>query len=226
MIGRGWRQRRAQRRDAAVRAKEAWVKNGFSLNAKLRGDKVLLSEMPLEPGVEPEGLTRDIDAAMKPLRRRRELLRGVPDPEAMLGVDGDLEGHEFTDPGFVSTTTDPGTAEIFGSGATMRINAAAGVPSLDLEDLNDQREVVLGRGLRHRITKDQEIEGRRVLDVEISAPPRQRGRRSPWALIWLAISALAGFTKSLARSWRSSAAISPAWEGADWSLPVRRPAPR
>lgn len=190
MIGRGWRKRRAQRREAAARAKQAWVKNGFSLNAKLRGDKVLLSEMPLEPGVDPDGLTRDIDAAMRPLRHRRELLRGVPDPEVMLGVDGDLEGHEFTDPGFVSTTTDSGTAEIFGSGATMRIDAAPGVPSLDLEDLNDQREVVLGRGLRHRITKDQEIEGRRVLDVEVSAPPRRRAQRSPWALICLAISAL------------------------------------
>lgn len=182
--------KRAARRKTPARAQKTWVTNGFSLNAKLRGDHQLLEEMPLDRGVDADSLTAELDSAMKPLRRRRQLYRGISNPEQVFRQEGSLEGHEFTDPGFVSTSSDPGMAEDFGSGATLRINAAPGTPSLDLEDLNNQREVVLGRGLRHRVTRDEVVDGRRMLDVEVartSASPRsRRSRRFP---LWIAIMA-------------------------------------
>lgn len=176
---------RPRRRGRAIaRLAGRWAKNGFSLNARLRGDQELLSEMPPEPGVDLDALGREMDGAMGPLRRGRTLYRGLPaDPGYLFGLRGRLEGQEYVDPGFVSTSTDPGVAEIFGSATTLRIQAGPGVPHLDLAGHNDQREVVLGRGLRHRIVGEETVEGRHFLDVAVSRDtPRRRGSRLPRAL--------------------------------------------
>lgn len=183
---RSWR-RRSRGAKAGEKVRDAWIKNGLALNARLRGDRVLASEVPLEGPFGADELAQELDSTMAPTRRPRKLLRGVADPESSLGLKGNLEGQEFTDPGFVSTTTDEEMAELFGSGVTLQIDVPPGTPVLDLEELNSQREVLLGRGLRYRVTGDREENGRRVLDVEVLKQQQQRSRVVPWLIGGVAV---------------------------------------
>lgn len=172
---------------------DLWIVNALDVNAALRGDEVLLAELEQMAGpdekIDHQRLADRLDAAMRPLRRRLVLYRGVSGGTD-LGADAfglerggprRLVGREYVDRGFVSTSTDPSVARQFGNAATLRIHVRRGVPHLDLRDLNSQKEVLLGRGLRHRVTGEEMADGRRLIDVEVFRPGlRRRSGRPSW----------------------------------------------
>lgn len=95
--------------------------------------------------------------------------RGVS-MRALGDVPTDLVGYEWTDLGFVSTSTTRSVAEnsFAGSGALLRIVVPEGTQALGFTGLGEA-EMLLGRGLRYRIVADRGLtsEGARLLDVEI-----------------------------------------------------------
>lgn len=86
---------------------------------------------------------------------------------------GNLEGSEFIDRGYVSTTAnrvviDNFADDIGGTPLVMKVRAPAGAHAFTLSDMSDEAEIVFARNTRFRITKDAGIfEGERVLEVEV-----------------------------------------------------------
>jgi hypothetical protein len=88
-----------------------------------------------------------------------------------------LVGHEFVEPGFSSTTTRRGIAEVFGTGdngAVIEIRASRGTHAVRLPGGED--EILLDRGLRYRVVGDRidkrtnwdgSVTETRVLEVEV-----------------------------------------------------------
>lgn len=118
----------------------------------------------------------EIDSAMRDSRLSRsiEVYRGMPRTD-FLGAVGELEGREFRDRAFVSTTTDRAHAHAVG-GTVLRIRVPAGVGAIRMADRDPklvESEVLLDRGLVFRITRehvDRDASGRVVrheLDVEV-----------------------------------------------------------
>jgi len=119
-----------------------------------------------------------IDSAMdqSPLPQEITTLRGIRNPEILFGdrTGGDLTGMEWTEAAYVSTTSDPETANGFAhSGGTnpvvMRMVVPAGVGAVQLSDHTYESEVMLQRGLRMRVVADNGVDehGVRQLDIEV-----------------------------------------------------------
>lgn len=158
------------------------------VNGALRiagGDLSAVSDQP-PPGVIPShysaGRVRDqaegVDAAMTVSRTTAPIVvhRGVKSAETIFGADppADLVGREWIDHGYVSTSVDERATREFasnGAGVRMTIQVPEGVGALGIENsqpgLKSEREVLLQRGLRFRVTGDRTEHGERHIDVEV-----------------------------------------------------------
>lgn len=124
---------------------------------------------------------RGIDAAMKasPLENDVLVYRGVSNPTLTFGdawsSDGDNTGLTFIDNAFVSTTANRSMASNFagyGAGVRMNILVPKGTNAIGIEQgagsgLTQEKELLLDRGNRYRVTRDYEVDGIRTLDVEV-----------------------------------------------------------
>lgn len=84
-------------------------------------------------------------------------------------ADGNLAGLEYVDPAYLSTSVRSKAGNDFtgnGSGVSMRIFVPPGIPAVSSAGL-DKDEILLGRGLRFRVVRDQTIGNARHLDLEV-----------------------------------------------------------
>lgn len=116
-----------------------------------------------------------IDKAMAESRLPSDVLvwRGVR--PADIGLPDDAVGYEWVDLGYVGTSARREVAAgSFAQGATLRILAPKGTPSIGISG-GGEAELLLGRGLRFRVVAERRTKaGGRELDVEIvpAAPVR------------------------------------------------------
>jgi hypothetical protein len=166
----------------AVAAVTKYLRAPWFANAHLRGPSP--DETPLPPEFQPSPEKAAKDAALAD-RHVRALDRVMAQSEisepilvhrgariADVGVpDGDASGYEWTDAGYASTAVDDSVARHSFAGrgrVLLHIHAPEGTPALAIEGLGES-EILLGRGLRYRVTADHGIgpDGSRELDVEI-----------------------------------------------------------
>lgn len=122
-----------------------------------------------------------IDEAMKSSRLTSDVAvwRGASDARKLFGgrLNGDLTGTEWSESAYESTSADRRIAEDFtypGVGPApvlMRVRAPRGVGAIQVSgtELGGQAELVLERGLRHRVVRDHGVspQGYRLIDVEV-----------------------------------------------------------
>jgi ADP-ribose pyrophosphatase len=116
----------------------------------------------------------DTALAASPLRHPIITYRGGSVPGQMaddvFAPNDSLIGHEWTDPGFISTSPDAGIASAFGAhdirntSVVMRLHVPAGTGAIQLQSLpnpekhwlrkNDEGEILLERNLTFRVTGD------------------------------------------------------------------------
>jgi hypothetical protein len=177
-------------RRAAVReALRGWKEEIFdtargvepNVNAALRGRTPRTAK--IEADIEA------LDSAFGASRAGRALTvyRGVGDGSHILPSDWrtrDLSGLEWTDEAFTATSASKDFASTYIGGAEsggfgLRIKLAKGSPAIALPDaiggLDNEGEIILPRGLRFRVIKDNGTDrrsGERWLDVEVVSAAR------------------------------------------------------
>ncbi len=177
---------------SSPRAEALWFRTGDnSLETRDYPGFVRLNEHLREGGHDTKmaAYAEEIDAAMaeSKLPAPIRVLRGIQ--ASAIGTPGQLEGVEFVDRAFTSTTVDDKHAEAFGS--TMSITVPAGVSAIRMADRDPdlpESEILLDRGLRYRVVKEVlEMDGRDLkrhhLEVEVvpDGPVKASGsaRREP-----------------------------------------------
>jgi hypothetical protein len=157
-------------------ASDGYVVEGFTWNAWLRGQ----DERPQYPRTSEDErdaqrgigkLKREYERAA-PLSRPIVVERGISDASLTLPyILG--SGKQFTDKGFVSTTTQKGVANsfaMFGSvdtdTAIMRITVPKGFKALRVGPA-DVGEVLLPPNTQFKVTSDEAVDGVRMLNVEV-----------------------------------------------------------
>lgn len=185
----GWTEEDSQRR---VSAMEEYRGADFrNVNRKLRGIKFegtggAQSDYLL--GVERyhqrlDALIADLDALTSASRLTDDVivLRGTETGRGVFGdaLDSNLEGFEWTEGAFVSTSTDPAIVEYFTiSGLTLEIRVPRGTGAVVLSKkeydrggfegvVTGESEVLLQRGLRMRVVSDTGPGSPRRLKVEV-----------------------------------------------------------
>jgi SPP1 gp7 family putative phage head morphogenesis protein len=124
-------------------------------------------------------LVGDIDAAMRPIATDVETWRGLGRANRLFGeaLSGDLEGFEWDEQAFSSTSTNEKMATDFAlDGRTgvgevvMRVLVPWGTRATVVsEGHNSQDEILVQRGLKWRVVKDHGVhpKGYRLIDVEV-----------------------------------------------------------
>lgn len=159
------------------------------LNKYLRGQ--ITEDQLMSPGerfngerVPPNEVPHLLDELHNLSRTSDDTLvyRGTATGRGIFGssLSGNLEGFEWKEDGYNSTSANPEIAESYfasSGGLVMRILVPQGTGAIQLSewDLNgdpdepDEAELLLERGLRHRVVKDNGVDenGIRRLDVEI-----------------------------------------------------------
>jgi hypothetical protein len=128
-----------------------------------------------------------IDSVMKTSQTDRDvaLMRGIIEGNRVFGMDwnGDLSGVEWTEHGYVSTTSSVDIATEFATGggaggqglAMMKILVPKGTGAVQLSGEEYESELLLQRGLRMRVVSDsgplslgdEEAGGIRTIEVEV-----------------------------------------------------------
>ncbi len=143
----------------------------FALNTSLReagGDAGAL-----QSGYERD-TTRGLDKAFgeSVIRRDAIVQRGVADSRVTFGGREPAVGMEWVDHGYVSTTTNFHAGEGFTGGRgglQMKILVPKGTPAIAHDRHLNAGEVVLKRGLKYRVVRDNGLDsdGVRQIDVEV-----------------------------------------------------------
>lgn len=111
-----------------------------------------------------------IDAAMERSHLSVDITvyRGVRPSD--FGLPEDAVGFEWTDPAYLGTSAQRSVAQnSFAEGALLRIHVPEGTPAISITG-GGEGELLLGRGLRLKVTRDARDGGVRVLDVEVVPP--------------------------------------------------------
>lgn len=134
-----------------------------------------LRHPPPNPFVEPE--IRHMDDAMRrsPLQDDIRVHRGVDSGRRTFGDawDSDMTGGEFTERGFMSTTTNETIARqqfsspVSARGAHVVLSVPAGTSAIDLGHGVSEAEILLDRGLSWRIISDTGPGTGRVIEMEL-----------------------------------------------------------
>ena len=115
----------------------------------------------MHDGIEKSRLTKDTD-----------LYRGITNVSSIFGPVGSKVGQEFTEHGFVSTSTQPHTA--FGGDAKLTIHAPAGSHGMDVKSFSHyghENEVLLQHGTKFKVNSDTVDQyGRRQIDLTVISP--------------------------------------------------------
>jgi hypothetical protein len=139
-----------------------------AVNGQLRGS-------PETPTVTRQITAIDDTMQASLLTRDVQVFRGMADARSMFGdrVDGDLAGLRWREDGYLSTSTDAGTAQRFaedglrdGSPMLMQIVIPAGTPAVGMS--GPEAELLVDRGTTVSVVRDRGIrDGIRVVDVEV-----------------------------------------------------------
>lgn len=160
-------------------AAEFYVASGYGfVNAALRGSG--------EPTGRAKESIEKLDAIMdrSKLPSDTGVYRGVGDGRVLFGdsLDGDLTGFEWKEKGYSSTSVNEDVADDFidsagdddedGGDSTpikMRIVLPSGTPAFQASDVDDEAELIVGRGSNFRVIADrgEDDTGTRVIDVEL-----------------------------------------------------------
>lgn len=158
---------------SAARGVSAYYGDGYrEINNALRGR---------DPGNgrRVSAAVSSLDAGFRATRTDRDVVahRGVFYGSFVFGHQAwaapSLEGMEFEDRGYSSTTTNPAVVSRFTSqytdeGVSMRILVPQGTPALRLSEWGDEAELLLNRGSRFRVIRDHGTQdGIRNIDVEV-----------------------------------------------------------
>lgn len=141
----------------------------YAINGQLRRDEV------------NERVRQRVDAidsvmAVSPLTRDVQVWRGITNSSKLFGdrLSGDLTGMRWREDAYVSTSAKEREAKNFtydGTGehpVVMRITAPEGTPAVQVSGMNDQAELLIGRGHDFRIIKDHGVvDGVRRVDVDV-----------------------------------------------------------
>jgi hypothetical protein len=168
-----------------------------TVNSALRG------AIPLGPDVQADIQALDLALSLSRTKKPITVYRGVTNGAHILPddwQDRDLSGLEWSTNGYTPTTGNLEAAEAYvgfedNRGFMMRIELPKGSSAVAIRDaiggLDDEGEIVLPRGLRFRVVKDNGPQGEfglRQLDVEIvtdvpgpKPAPRKRTPRKPTA---------------------------------------------
>lgn len=141
------------------------------INNLLRGQKL----QQAEDRSIVEGYAAEMDAAFTATPANAqpvEVFRGISDPRSMFGklLDNDMTGLEWSEKAYVSTTVlERRTRTFLGqNGLLLRILVPAGTRMIEGSELNAEAELILNRGGRMRVIRDNGIDGNghRRMDVE------------------------------------------------------------
>lgn len=151
---------------------DLWVEYGSSLNMLLRGEPEIAAEMDLPD--DPETVIALLDEAMRGCDSQQQVWKGVSSWRLTLGlpysaVPQDALGREFIEQGFTSVTADRKLATLFSDGRVLlRLEIPEGTPLIDLQQLNSQQELLLGRDLRFHVSAVSEADdGYTILDATV-----------------------------------------------------------
>jgi hypothetical protein len=223
------------------RAEALWFRTGDnSMETRDYPGFVRLNDYMRNGGSDPKmaGYVEGIDKAMaeSKLPAPIQVYRGIE--ASAIGDPGNLEGVEFTDKAFASTTTDAVHAKAFGS--TMTITVPAGVSAITMADRDPglpESEILLDRGLRYRVVKETLVMGehnipeRHDIEVEVvsagdvkaaadSAKPGEGKRLSPDDLMRAKYVWAAGDVEVLGKEVSAAAGEEPVHTGAMVALMV------
>lgn len=166
----------APTRDAVDRSIKNYQGTSYlSINGELRASDVT---PPIRKHID------NIDAVMRISATTDDVVvyRGVSDPQLTFGpawnTDGDNSGLEWRDEGYTSTTGDEKISKKFlkgysgGPGVQMRLLVPRNTPAIVPDVANPQlrkneTELLLARGRRFRVVRDETRDGQRSLDVEV-----------------------------------------------------------
>lgn len=177
----GWSAEKSERHVAAM---EGYRGSDFDgVNKSLRGLPFRAIHQD-DADLGEEGFRRRIaeqiellDEVMKHSRLTDDItvIRGTSTGRGIFGdaLAGDLNGFEWTEGAYVSTTANPAIAEYFTiSGLILNIHAPKGTGAMALSVMtrngrDDEAEVLLERGLRMRVVSDTGPGVPRTLEVEV-----------------------------------------------------------
>lgn len=143
------------------------------INALLRGQSVHSSDVE-----RSQEFIQQIDAAMALSKLEKEVLvyRGIRSAEKLFGdrLNHDLTGMEWREDAYVSTTALEQRTRAFLSGSfsgkvLMRILVPEGTPAIEASPTGAEAELLIGRGQRLRVARDNGVDenGVRRLDIEV-----------------------------------------------------------
>lgn len=145
------------------------------INNYLRGQKPKIADSARLPG-----WIQSIDDAMEISTLRQECLvyRGISDGSKLFGdrLQADLTGMEWIEEAYVSTSALERRTRAFMIDPTdrvlLRILVPAGTSAIEASSYDMEAEVLLRRGLKLRVVKDNGVDpkGIRMLDVEVLQP--------------------------------------------------------
>lgn len=148
------------------------------INRALRGgDPAAEIDGAWAPRTQVNVWVSNMDEAMNSSRTTQSMVtyRGVQRGSAMFGdrLDGNLEGMEWREDAFVSSSTDPNIANDFAAEANdpsqavvMRVLVPAGTGAVQLSGDEYESEALLERGLKMRVVRDNGGTPRQI-DVEV-----------------------------------------------------------
>lgn len=147
------------------------------VNGKLRGQNLSIYATGIEDNEIPP-IIKGIDAAMKrsSLTADAILYRGVVNARTMFGddLDYDLTGMEWQEDAYTSTTALERRTRGFLAGGKdkmlMTILTPAGTPAIEASGKDLEAEMLIARGTKFRVVRDNGIDssGVRRVDVEVS----------------------------------------------------------
>lgn len=156
-------------------AAERYVGDASAINMHLRDGGSLDDKVRSFDGDEMDGRQLSNLVKKSKLPKDTELWRGTNDASEIFGPVGSRVGHDFVDPGFVSTDVHQSKAKEFANNdedtALIRIVAPKGTPGLAVSKYikysTDEREILLDAGSTFRVTSDKVVGRDRLVELQV-----------------------------------------------------------